>query len=163
MSKKPCKKNSPVLYDSFFMAHNPTQPATGRRRFLTRLLKGSLAVAAAAFVYPLLRFSGFKVKPQPRYIVIRKTILPGGFYTEHDFILFVSDQGPMAISRRCTHLGCRVHFRQELDLIECPCHQSRFTRTGLRTDGPAKENLAIFPVRVLRDDKGDVNGYEVTL
>lgn len=145
------------------MAHTPTQPGTGRRQFLSRLLKGSLAVAAAAFMYPLLRFSGFKVKPQPRYIVIRKNIPVGGSYTEHDFILFVFARGPMAISRRCTHLGCRVLYRQELDLIECPCHQSRFTTMGVRIAGPAQRNLAFFPVRILKDDNGEVNGYEVTL
>jgi len=145
------------------MAHKPTQPSPGRRQFLTRLLKGSLAVAAAALSYPLLRFSAFKVKPQPRYIVIKKQIPVGGSYTEHDFILFLFDQGPVAISRRCTHLGCRVLYRQELDLIECPCHQSRFTVTGERISGPAKDNLAVYPVRVILDDNGEANGYEVTI
>ena len=145
------------------MAHEPKQPSTSRRTFLTRLLKGSIAIAATALIYPLLRFSGFNVKPQPRYIVIRKNIPLGGSYTEHDFILFLLEDGPVAISRRCTHLGCRVHFRQELDIIECPCHQSRFTLGGERIAGPAEKNLATFPVRILHDDKGDVNGYEVTI
>ena len=145
------------------MTQKPTQPDTDRRQFITRLLKGSLAVTVAAFVYPLLRFSGFKVKQQPRYIIIRKNIPVGGTYTEHDFILFHFEQGPTAISRRCTHLGCRVNYRQELDLIECPCHQSRFTVTGERISGPAKANLSVYPVRVLLDDNGEVNGYEVTI
>ena len=145
------------------MVHKPKQLDTSRRQFLTRVLKGIMAVAAAVFIYPLLRFTGFTVKPQPRYIVIRKNIPVGGSYTEHDFILFLFDQGPIAISRRCTHLGCRVHYRQELDLIECPCHQSRFTLTGARTAGPAEKNLAVYPVRVLQDDNGEVNGYEVTI
>ena len=145
------------------MVYKSTQPDTTRRQFLTRIFKWIMAIAAAAFVYPLLRFTGFTVKPQPRYIVIRKNISTGGSYTEHDFILFLFDHGPVAISRRCTHLGCRVHYRQELDLIECPCHQSRFTLTGERIAGPAEKNLAVFPVRILQDDTGEVNGYEVTI
>ncbi|HEJ84188.1 MAG TPA: hypothetical protein ENO25_06425, partial [Desulfobacteraceae bacterium] len=126
------------------MGHHPKQPEPGRRRFLNRLLKGSMGAAAAVLLYPLLRFTGFTVKPQPRYIVIRKDIPVGGSYTEHDFILFMFEQGPAAISRRCTHLGCRVLYRQELDLIECPCHQSRFTLAGERIAGPAKDDLAVY-------------------
>lgn len=145
------------------MVQNPQQPEISRRKFLIRTFKGIMAVAAAAFAYPLVRFTRFTVKPKPRYIVVRKNIPPGGSYTEHDFILFVLDQGPIAVSRRCTHLGCRVNYRKELELIECPCHQSRFTSTGERVAGPAKDNLAAFPVRTLHDDTGNINGYEVTI
>ena len=145
------------------MAQASQQPVNTRRQFLTNIFKGFLGIAAAALVYPLVRFTSFSVKPKPRYIVIRKNIPVGGSYTEHDFILFLFDQGPVAISRRCTHLGCRVHYRQELQLIECPCHQSRFTLDGVRVAGPAKDNLSTYPVRLLHDDSGKVNGYEVTI
>lgn len=145
------------------MGHHPKQPERGRRHFLKGLLKGSMGIAAAALLYPLLRFTGFTVKSKPRYIVVRKDIAVGGSYTEHDFILFMFEHGPMAVSRRCTHLGCRVNHRQELDLIECPCHQSRFSLTGERISGPAEKNLAVYPVRILEDDNGKVNGYEVTI
>jgi cytochrome b6-f complex iron-sulfur subunit len=162
MLKKHCRKNSPVLHDHF-MASMQKRQETTRRQFLRRLIKGIMVISATAFIYPLLRFTGFTVKPKPRYIVIRKNIPFGGSYTEHDFILFQLEKGPIAISRRCTHLGCRVHYRQELELIECPCHQSRFTLTGERISGPAKNNLAFYPVRLLQDDKGEVSGYEVTI
>lgn len=145
------------------MSQPPHQPTISRRKLLTRLLQGFLGLAAAAVGYPLLRFTGFSLKPQPRYIVIRKVIPVGGWYAEHDFILFQSERGPSAVSRRCTHLGCRVNYRQELGLIECPCHQSRFTIDGVRISGPAKKNLEKYPVRVLTDDNGKVNGYEVTI
>jgi Rieske Fe-S protein len=56
-----------------------------------------------------------------------------------------------------------VNFRKELGIIECPCHQSRFSPEGTRQAGPARKNLAIFPVRVLKDDQGTITGYEVTL
>ena len=142
-------------------ASHPT--ITSRRHFLNNIFRGVLGVTAAALTYPFLRFINFSVKPKPRYIVVRKNIPIGSSYMEHDFILFVLEDGPMAISRRCTHLGCRVFFRQELQVIECPCHQSRFTLQGERVAGPAKENLATFPVRELLDDKNQVNGYEVTI
>lgn len=142
-------------------ASHPTIPS--RRQFLNKIFRGILGVTAAALTYPFLRFINFSVKPKPRYIVVRKNIPIGGFYTEHDFILFVFENGPVAISRRCTHLGCRVLFRQELQLIECPCHQSRFTLQGERVAGPAKKKLTKFKVRQLLDDNKQVNGYEVTI
>ncbi len=145
------------------MVHSPKQPGSSRRQFLGTTFKSIVAIATAALSYPLLRFTKFRVKPKPRYVVIRKNIPVGSSYTEHDFILFVLENGPVAISRRCTHLGCRVQYRQELDLIECPCHQSRFTVAGVRVAGPATENLGVYPVRVLHDDIGSVNGYEVTV
>lgn len=145
------------------MADEIKQTDPGRRHFLNRLGKALLALVAAVFSYPLLRFTEFKVKPQPKYIVINKKIPVGGYFTEHDFILFVFAEGPIAVSRRCTHLGCRVHFRQALELIECPCHQSRFTTTGERISGPAQKNLPVFPVRVLLDDSGELTGYEVKI
>lgn len=139
------------------------QHETGRRQFLTRTIKGILAAAAVTFVYPLLRFTGFTVKPKPRLIVIRRILPVGGSYTEHDFILFQFEKGPVAVARRCTHLGCRVNYRQELEVIECPCHQSRFTPEGKLVKGPAQKDLAVYPVRLLQDNDGNVNGYEVTV
>ena len=145
------------------MAQASHQTITTRRQFLNKLFKGFLGITAAALTYPFLRFINFSVKPKPRYIVVRKNIPVGSSYMEHDFLLFVTPEGPWAISRRCTHLGCRVLYRQELQLIECPCHQSRFTLQGERVAGPAKENLTIYPVRELLDEEGMVNGYEVTI
>ena len=135
----------------------------GRRQFLRKYFRWTLAITAAALFYPLLRFSLFTVKPQPRYITVNKKLASGSVYTDRDFILFILDDGPFAVSRTCTHLGCRVHYRQELELIECPCHQSRFTVRGTRIAGPAKLDLPTFPVKELEDDKGEVTGYIVSL
>jgi cytochrome b6-f complex iron-sulfur subunit len=131
--------------------------------FLLRYSRWTLTATAAALFYPLLRFSGFTVKPQPRHITVNKTLSIGGVHTGQEFILFMLEDGPVAVSRRCTHLGCRVHFRQEIGLIECPCHQSRFTVNGNRLAGPAQEDLPTFPVRKLEDDTGAVTGYIVTI
>lgn len=145
------------------MVQTHHQTSTTRRQFLNKIFRGFLGVTAASLAYPFLRFINFSVKPKPRYIIVRKNIPIGSSYMEHDFILFVNEDGARAISRRCTHLGCRVFFRQELQLIECPCHQSRFTLQGERVSGPAKANLATYPVRELLDENGNVNGYEVTI
>jgi len=142
----------------------PRQPPdSSRRKFLTSQFKWLAAATTAGLVIPLLRFTGFTVKPKPRYVIVNRKLTPGMSYTGHDFILFIFDSGPLAVSRRCTHLGCRVLFRKELDLIECPCHQSRFSPHGKRLSGPAQRDLPTFPVRTLEDESGTITGYEVKL
>lgn len=147
--------------------HDMSSPApptdSDRRLFLIRQLRWLLGGTLALLILPLLRFAGFTVKPRPRYVTVSKKLAPGSVHVEHDFLLFVAEGGARAVSRRCTHLGCRVNFRRELNLIECPCHQSRFSPEGQRLAGPAKLSLTTFPVRVLRDERGATTGYEVTL
>lgn len=138
-------------------------PDSDRRRFLVRQLRWLLAGTTALLALPLLRFAGFTVKPRPRYVTVSKKLAPGSVHTDQDFLLYIFEGGARAVSRRCTHLGCRVNHRRELNLIECPCHQSRFSPEGKRLSGPAQKDLPTHPVRLLRDDGGVITGYEVTL
>jgi glycine/D-amino acid oxidase-like deaminating enzyme/nitrite reductase/ring-hydroxylating ferredoxin subunit len=46
-----------------------------------------------------------------------------------------------ALSARCTHRGCLVHFNDAERASECPCHGSRFAIDGSVLQGPANEPL----------------------
>ena len=141
-------------------------PESDSQKLMRRdILRGSYRwlqyVVAAALLYPLARFLGFKVPRKPRTIEVHKSLKVTGFIVEHDFIIFNGPQGLWAVSRKCTHLGCRLNYRENEKSLLCPCHQSRFTIEGKRVAGPAERNLPTFMVTAL-DEKED-RGYLVTM
>ncbi|WP_457574248.1 QcrA and Rieske domain-containing protein [Desulfolithobacter sp.] len=135
-----------------------------RRTFLGRLLTWTTTVAAVFLSWPLFRFLGFSVPPKPRYVTVKAPLPASGVHIDRDFLLFGDNKNRAhAVSRVCTHLGCRVNFLEDRQLIECPCHQSRFTPEGQRIAGPAKRDLPFYPVEIKRDSDGTVTSYIVTL
>jgi len=135
---------------------------TTRRLVLSRLLQGGLLLLSLLGGLSLARFLGYSVKPPPRQIRVTRRLNPGMSHHEAEFILFVGEDECWAVSRRCTHLGCTVAYRELEKVIECPCHQSRFSPRGKRLSGPAVRDLSVFPVELLRDEAGgEVTGYLV--
>ena len=134
-----------------------------RRNFLNQLVRWAGWITGILLCWPLFRFLGFTVKPKPRFVTVTAPLPASGFHAEKDFILFVNNSAATAISRTCTHLGCRVNFLEDKQLIECPCHQSRFSMQGVLISGPAKKDLPTYPVETRTDEKGKVTGYVVTL
>lgn len=56
------------------------------------------------------------------------------------------DGGLLAISTRCTHLGCMVQAND--NGFVCPCHASSFNQYGEVLSAPAIRALDIFPVEI---------------
>lgn len=133
----------------------------GRRRLLGNtglLLK---VVGGLLLLLPILKFVDFRIRPRPRLIKVNRLLRPGGFLIEPEFVIFDLAGGVVAVSRRCTHLGCRLNFNELENLLVCPCHQSRFTRQGKRTAGPARLDLPLYQVSVV---PGEVrNSFVVTV
>jgi cytochrome b6-f complex iron-sulfur subunit len=60
----------------------------------------------------------------------------------------LEENGFLAISRRCTHLGCTVPWNAEQMRFICPCHSSTFDIHGNVIDAPAPRALDLFQVTI---------------
>lgn len=131
----------------------------GRRNFLASGWSWLKVLSAGALCYPLLRFVHFNVPKKPRFVKVEKKLLVGDVHLDPEFALFVTEKEAWAISRTCTHLGCRLNFSEKDKQLICPCHQSKFSRHGKRLAGPAQKDLPVFKVEAL----GQGKGYMVTV
>ncbi len=68
---------------------------------------------------------------------------PGRLYICH-----LKDGGFLAVSIKCTHLGCSVEWNKEKKEFICPCHHSMFSLTGDVENPPATRALSIYPLKI---------------
>ena len=60
--------------------------------------------------------------------------------------------GMLAMFQKCPHLGCTVPWLPNFDYggekgwFRCPCHQSTYTRAGIRVFGPAPRPMDTFEI-----------------
>jgi cytochrome b6-f complex iron-sulfur subunit len=130
----------------------------GRRSFLKKiwLLFGGVATAELAWMA-----SGFFGPRERKKDAAKKsdifvagpveqfengTVTP--FQTGKFYLVRLEDGGFMALSRKCTHLGCTVPWRKELGRFVCPCHTSTFNMKGEVEGAPAPRPLDLFAVRI---------------
>ncbi len=120
-----------------------------------QLIKGFFWVVAAGFAGSVYEFVVTKRIRPPKEVRIQKNLLPGQYVENDKFYLFETAKGPLAVSRKCTHLGCTVNYEPNLKIFLCPCHQSRFEWNGKYISGPADgKPLAHFHVKVLKHQAG---------
>lgn len=129
---------------------------TTRRGFLGRIwfwLAGLVALEGAWISWSILRpRSKGRVDdeaivvagPVDRFEPGSVTAFPAGRF----YLSRLDDGGFLALSRRCTHLGCTVPWVGEEERFVCPCHASSFDRTGEVLSAPAPRALDLHPVRI---------------
>ena len=122
-----------------------------RRAFFVKLGLGSLSIAAAGtavfayqFLSPNVLFEPSPIinagKPE-RYPLDSVTLdVNAGIYLIH------ANEGFFSLGAVCTHLGCLTAWKPELGIIACPCHGSKFSRTGEKIEGPAPRPLPWYRV-----------------
>lgn len=67
----------------------------------------------------------------------------GGF-----FLYKQNDGGLLALSHKCTHLGCAIQIDDTEDGFHCPCHASNFNKYGEVKSPPAARALDILPIKI---------------
>jgi cytochrome b6-f complex iron-sulfur subunit len=130
-----------------------------RRAFFTRIGLGSLGIAAAGTAVFAYEFLSPNVLYEPSAIV--NAGKPESFAVNSvtmdvnsGIFLVRAEEGFFALGAVCTHLGCLTAWNQDLGIIACPCHGSKFTRTGEKIEGPAPKPLPWFKTWV--SDEGDL-------
>ena len=71
-------------------------------------------------------------------------------------IVFRKSDKAYVMSTKCTHRGCEVNLQQDGSYL-CPCHKSRYEKSGRVTKGPAKKPLAWYEVRIAEGGEVQVN------
>jgi cytochrome b6-f complex iron-sulfur subunit len=64
------------------------------------------------------------------------------------YLVRLEDGGFLAMSRKCTHLGCSVPWNADEQRFACPCHASAFDIRGAVVNAPAPRPLDLFRVAI---------------
>jgi len=72
----------------------------------------------------------------------------GAVVTQGIIVINTGGGNYVALSSTCTHQGCTVAYNSGAGNIQCPCHGSVYTTTGIVVQGPAPRALQSYPVTV---------------
>lgn len=134
------------------------QPEKSRRSFLTVLWVGLGIVALVEFVGLVVTYLGGDKRRHKADQV--DTIVEAGqveqfplnsvtaFVRDRFYLCRLKDGGFLAVSRKCTHLGCTVPWRDKEKRFSCPCHASAFDIRGEVISPPAPRALDIYPIQI---------------
>lgn len=128
-----------------------------RREFL-KLATNSLVGLSGVFALGgLIRFLSFEMDPAPpsQYDLGSAGDYPPGSRTllmHIPAVLIHTNNGYLALSLVCTHLGCTIE--QKEDEYECPCHGSKYDGKGYVIKGPS--NAPLKQLRVEINETGNI-------
>ena len=116
-----------------------------RRTFLkTGALKIAGFVTATLLAFPVISFISYR-KIRTRTITFGSDEQNSAVYYKDGVYLINSGSEILALSARCTHLGCTLNYDLLSKRFKCPCHGSIFDKTGRYLSGPAKKDLTRVP------------------
>ena len=134
------------------------QAKSGRRSFLKVIWAGLGLVALAETAGVI--FAYLRPKKQPATEGAFGGVISAGavdgfekdsvtaFRRGHFYLVRYEDGGFLALSRKCTHLGCTVPWVESEQQFKCPCHASSFNKRGEVLEAPAPRPLDIFEISI---------------
>ena len=137
-----------------------TEPTQGRRKFLLKLSWTGLSIILTAFSAAVLKFFWPRVSNRPDSSVqvgFPDDYRPGQVVYLPGRKLFIArdEKGFLAVSARCTHLGCLVVWNRDHQMFLCPCHGGKYDAEGRNVEGPPPRPLDLYALRI------DENGFLV--
>ena len=131
---------------------------SSRRSFLTKIWIGLGIIALAEFVVVGISFlrphksKAGKEKSDSMIAAgsVDKFALKSvtAFVRGRFYLSRLEGGGFLALSHKCTHLGCTVPWIDSEERFVCPCHASSFDISGDVLSPPAPRPLDTFPVRI---------------
>jgi cytochrome b6-f complex iron-sulfur subunit len=127
-----------------------------RRRFLSRAWRLLGLVAAFEFLGVVVAYlwprkgegeaggAIIEAGPVGEFTPASVTPFPQGRF----YLVRLTDGGFLAISSKCTHLGCTVPWNEKDKSFPCPCHASVFDIRGDVLSPPAPRALDLFPITI---------------
>jgi cytochrome b6-f complex iron-sulfur subunit len=154
-SKKKIEKQKPDK-QQVVKTESPEDKIESRRAFLKKWWMGLGILAGAEFLGVVTGFL-FSGKGKNKETEAKKLIETGPvdsfkpnsvtpFRGGRFFLARLEDGGFIAISLRCTHLGCSINWEEDKKRFICPCHASAFNIKGDVLNPPAPKALDYYPV-----------------
>jgi len=88
---------------------------------------------------------------EPKLFSFTRTKQVGWERTAQSYGIYVikkSDGSLDVFSNICTHLSCRVSWKEDMGIFQCPCHDGRFAKDGSIIAGPQPRPLDRFEYKV---------------
>lgn len=126
----------------------------GRRGFIKKLWGVLGLVAGAEMIYVISGFFSPNKKPltqnfqfvEAGNVIDFQLNAAFPFRNGKFYLVRLNDGGFIALSIKCTHLGCSVRWDEKKKEFFCPCHASTFDQTGELLKPPAPRALDFYKV-----------------
>lgn len=144
----------------------PSRTGETRREFMTEIAASALGIAGLGSLAVTYQYLSPNVlfEPPTTFRAGNPDLYPLDSVTFlQDQLVYIvrTAQGFYAISAVCTHLGCITQWKPEDNLIECPCHGSKFRADGTKVAGPAPQPLPHFAISLTADGELLVDKLEI--
>ncbi len=119
-------------------------------RWLGLLAAAEFGVVLGAYLWPRKGSEGketariVEAGPVADFTPSSVTPFPQGRF----YLVRLADGGFLALSSKCSHLGCTVPWNEQSKTFPCPCHASVFDMTGEVRNPPAPRPLDLLPVTI---------------
>ena len=141
------------------MDQNNTNEKPPRRNFLKILWAGLGLVALGELLWMIVSF--FMPVSKNKAATFEFNMIDAGstetyepgtvstFVRGQFYLVCLEDGGFLAMSGKCTHLGCAVPWDKDQKKFICPCHASQFDISGNVLSSPAPRALDLFKVTIV--------------